>query len=101
MQLLVVLAYVGDDPLELILVELHLVIEGQRVAQLRHLVLLFLVDLLDELDVFAQRLIIVLDGDAAIEFVVELVEQIHQIRPGLVAVQLVLLDVLFYLSFDF
>ena len=91
-QLLVVLAYVADDLLELLFVELHLVAEGQRVRQLAHLEQLLLVDLLDELDVLAQRLIVVLDRDASVELVVELVEQLDELRPRVVAIRAILLD---------
>lgn len=52
-----------------------------------------LVDLLQEFNVLSERLIVVLDGDASEELIVELVQQVDEIRPGLVTVQSVFVQV--------
>ncbi len=93
-QLLIVLANIRNHPLQLILVELDLLVEGQRGAQLRHLVEFPLIDLLDKLDVLAERLVVVFDADASEELVVESVQQLDESGPSVVAIGLVALDVL-------
>jgi len=93
-QLLIVLANIRNHPLQLILVELDLLVEGQRGAQLRHLVEFPLIDLLDKLDVLAERLVVVFDADASEELVVESVQQLDKSGPSVVAIGLVALDVL-------
>ena len=52
-----------------------------------------LMDLLQEFDVLAQRLVAVLDRDASEELVVETIEQVDEVRPGLVSIESVLVQI--------